>query len=116
MTDEVSGLVERLWEIVDESWPYARLLSNTGHPERDNNVGRAVTAMREAAAALARLQAENERLRAERDRAQEVGIAALAYIDESPCDPDITRSQAEAWAILQDVRARTALQETSDEG
>jgi hypothetical protein len=40
---------------------------------------------------------------------EEALAAALAYIDESPCDPDITREQWTAWQRLEESSARAAL-------
>ena len=59
----MNDVVERLMASAEEEWPYAKLLSNTGSPETDNNVGRAVVAMLDAIAEIERLEAENAKLR-----------------------------------------------------
>lgn len=59
----------------------------------------------------ASLRQENERLKVELEQykaSQEIlasGYAkALNYIEECPCDPDITMKQNEAWWELQDFK------------
>lgn len=49
---EDDALADRLDTFADESWPYAQVLSNMNRPKSDNNVGRAVVLMREAATRL----------------------------------------------------------------
>jgi len=50
-------LIERLRFHASDAWPYATMVSNMGHPESDNNFGRAATDMVEAADRIAQLEA-----------------------------------------------------------
>lgn len=45
----MSKLVRELRRVADEVFPFAQAVSNTGKPEKDNNIGRATVTMRQAA-------------------------------------------------------------------
>jgi hypothetical protein len=40
------------------------------------------------------------------EKYRQLFFAAIEYIDKSPCDPDITTEQAEAWLRLQTLLAK----------
>jgi hypothetical protein len=51
----MKNLIDRLNKLADDNLDLARSISNTGHPETDNNYGREATTCKQAADILNRL-------------------------------------------------------------
>lgn len=64
-------IIDRLRQRVDRLMESARIVSNSGKPESDNEFGRDATLLHNAADALTAAHAELAIVRAERDQARE---------------------------------------------